>query len=132
MVAQRGAFGKVSRSIEPAEGVDPADPRYRAAILQHFLARWIRDALGIRGVTPAEFLASVPDAPGLSVDRQRRVLRGETTATYTDLAFWAGHFPFIARQMSAYLASWADADSPQKPDVAPQATARAQARPPLR
>lgn len=99
-------------------------------MLQHFLARFVEEELKVRDLSLPAFLDSVDDAPGLSPDRQRRVLRGETSATYADLAFWSGHFPTIAPKLAAYIESWATPPvvpaEPETPKVP------ATSRPPMR
>ncbi|KJQ52525.1 hypothetical protein RS85_03415 [Microbacterium sp. SA39] len=100
------AFGRVSAPLPPAQGFDKLDHRYRAAMIQHKLADMIHDALRLRGQTLPQFLAAAPPIPGLSPDRQRRMLRGETAAQFADLAFWASVFPKIATDIAEYIGSW--------------------------
>lgn len=98
-VAQRSAFGKVAVNLQPAAGVAPEDILFRAAIMQHRLAYLVTEQLRLRDTKLTTYLKRVPYAPGLSPDRQLRLLRGETSATYADLMFWAGEFSRVAEAM---------------------------------
>ena len=49
----------------------------------------------------------------LCADRLRRLLRGETSATFADLTFWAEEHPPAANEVSRYLTHLT-----QKPDSA--------------
>lgn len=106
VVAVPSAFGRVRDAIPPAEGVDARDHRYRAAMIQHLLAHMVHDGLRMRGVTLPQFLATVSDIPGLSPDRMRRMLRGETGAQFADLAFWSSVFPKLPLAAAQYVQSW--------------------------
>lgn len=107
VVSVPSAFGRVRDAIPPAEGIDARDHRYRAAMVQHLIADMVHDGLRMRGVTLPQFLASVPDTRGLSPDRMRRMLRGETGAQFADLAFWSTVFPKVAVAVAKYIDSWA-------------------------
>lgn len=100
------AFGRVGRSLQPADGVSVRDHRYRAAMVQHIIANMVLDGIRLRGETLPQFLAKAPDLPGLSPDRQRRLLRGETGAQFADLAFWSAVFPTISTAVAEYMQSW--------------------------
>ncbi|MFD4957749.1 hypothetical protein [Microbacterium sp. NPDC058389] len=132
VVSPRSAFGDVSQTLAPVDGVEPTDHRYRGALLQHRLANLVREELRISGTSLPAFLDQIGDLPGLSKDRQRRMLRGESSATYADLAFWAGHFPRIAAQLAAYLASWAEPTVTAVPASKAPPTVLRRARPPMR
>lgn len=106
LVKNRSAFGKVSSLLEPADGVDPEGPRYRAAMLQHILANAAREATSWRGTSVAAHIASAEGRDGLSADRQQRLMRGETMAQYADIAYWASHFPSVATALTLYMQSW--------------------------
>ncbi len=106
VVAVPSAFGRVRNLLPPAEGVDVRDHRYRAAMVQHLVADMIHDGLRLRGETLPQFLERAPGLPGLSADRQRRMLRGETGAQFADLAFWASVFPTVAVAVARYIESW--------------------------
>lgn len=106
VVANPAAFGRVRNLLDPMEGVSKRDHRYRAAMLQHQVADMVRDGLRLRGETLPQFLAKAPDLPGLSPDRQRRMLRGETGAQLADLSFWAAVFPTVAEAVARYVQSW--------------------------
>lgn len=106
VVSMPSAFGKVHQSISPAEGIDRRDHRYRAAMIQHLVANTVHTGLRLRGQTLPQFLSTAPDIPGLSPDRQRRMLRGETAAQFADLAFWSSVFPKVAIAVSEYMRSW--------------------------
>ena len=106
VVAVPSAFGRVRDLIPPAEGVDARDHRYRSAMIQHLIAAMIHDGLTLRGETLPQFLARVPSLPGLSSDRQRRMLRGETGAQFSDMAFWSAEFPTVAAAAIKYIESW--------------------------
>lgn len=111
VVAAPAAFGRVRNLLPPAEGVDEQDHRYRSAMVQHLIATMVHDSLLLRGVTLPQFLAAGPELPGLSPDRQRRVLRGETAAQFADLAYWSSAFPAVVWITSAYIDSWVRAPS---------------------
>lgn len=100
------AFGRVRNLLPPADGIDANDHRYRSAMVQHLIADMIHDGLRLRGQTLPQFLSTAPDVPGLSPDRQRRMLRGETGAQFADLAFWAAEFPTVAIAVAKYIQSW--------------------------
>ncbi|WP_404474150.1 hypothetical protein [Microbacterium aerolatum] len=76
-------------------------------MVQHLVADMVHDGLRLRGQTLPQFLATAPDVPGLSPDRQRRMLRGETGAQFADLAFWSSVFPKVAVAVAEYIHSWA-------------------------
>ncbi|WP_141677882.1 hypothetical protein [Microbacterium oleivorans] len=75
-------------------------------MVQHLVADMIHDGLRLRGETLPQFLERAPGLPGLSADRQRRMLRGETGAQFADLAFWASVFPTVAVAVARYIESW--------------------------
>lgn len=106
VVAIPSAFGRVRALLPPADGVDASDHRYRSAMVQHLIADMVHDGLRLRGVTLPQFLDAAPDLPGLSPDRQRRLLRGETGAQFADLAFWASEFPAITTAVARYMETW--------------------------
>ena len=106
VVATPSAFGRVRNLLPPADGIDVRDHRYRSAMVQHLIADMIHDGLRLRGQTLPQFLSTTPDLPGLSPDRQRRMLRGETGAQFADLAFWSVVFPTVAGAVAAYIQSW--------------------------
>lgn len=103
ILASPSAFGTANGDIAPAEGVEASDHRYRSAMVQHRIARNVESGLSIRGTSLPRFLEDFEGVPGLSLDRQRRVLRGETTATFADLTFWASHFPLVGLYVAQYL-----------------------------
>lgn len=103
VLASPSAFGKAIGDIAPADGVATSDHRYRSAMIQHRISRIVASGLSILETSLPSFLADFPDVPGLSVDRQRRVLRGHTTATFADLTFWASHFPLVGLHVAQYL-----------------------------
>lgn len=106
VVAIPSAFGRVRSELPPADGFSARDHRYRAAMIQHLVADMVHDGLRLRGETLPQFLAKAPNLPGLSPDRQRRMLRGETGAQFADLAFWASVFPKVAIAVAEYIGSW--------------------------
>ncbi|MCU4673737.1 hypothetical protein ACFQRL_14175 [Microbacterium fluvii] len=103
MLNNPGAFGSVAGDVPPAEGIDVTDHRYRSAIIQHRIARNVQDGLRYADKSLPRFLGDFDGQAGLSLDRQRRVLRGETSATFADLTFWAAHFPYVAYYVDDYL-----------------------------
>lgn len=115
VVAVPSAFGRVRKALAPADGFDARDHRYRAAMVQHLVADMVHDGLRLRGQTLPQFLATVSDVPGLSPDRQRRMLRGETGAQFADLAFWSSVFPTVAVAVGKYIDSWAGEQSAPGP-----------------
>lgn len=131
VVASPSAFGTANGDIAPAEGVSASDHRYRSAMIQHRIARNVESGLSISETSLPRFLADFEGVPGLSLDRQRRVLRGETTATFADLTFWASHFPLVAVYVAQYLeqsfSPKLSARTPRTPAPTPTRTA-----PPLR
>jgi hypothetical protein len=106
MVLRSTEFGSTQGLIRPAEGVAPQDHRYRAAMIQHILARYVNQGVRSRGLSMTTFIASVGDIPGMTADRQRRIMRGETAATFGDFAFWVAEFPKAAVEISKYFEHW--------------------------
>ena len=106
---QMTAFSRVSGPVDSADGVDPADVRYHAALLQHTTARAVREALARDGKTLGQVLATVSDSEqrGLSKDRIERKLRGEVGMQIADLAFFVQQFPEIAETIAAHILAWA-------------------------
>ncbi|MGA7147187.1 MAG: hypothetical protein WBX17_01705 [Microbacterium sp.] len=131
MVASATAFGVMNGDIPPADGVDAADHRYRSAVIQHRIARNVHSGLAYRERTLPRFLQDFDGVPGLSLDRQRRVLRGETSATFADLTFWASHFRLVAVNVARYLEVFS-APKPADRDLATATPKPAPATPPLR
>lgn len=111
LFAQKAAFGKVQASPKPANGVAKSDHRYRAALLQHVLAREVRDALNNEGMLLADWLEPFEETPGLSAARMGRILRGTTQATLGDIGFWTGEFPEIAKKLAIQIASMGNPDA---------------------
>jgi len=109
MVEQKDAFGHVAGLLKPAAGIESSDHRYRAAMVQHVMARKIREGLKLRGQKVTTFVEELGDVPGASADRVRRLLRGETSATFADLAFWATEFPVVTKEVMRYLEHWTKA-----------------------
>lgn len=131
VVASPSAFGTANGDIPPAEGVAATDHRYRSAMIQHRIARNVESGLSVSETSLPRFLANFEGVPGLSLDRQRRVLRGETTATFADLTFWASHLPLVGLYVAQYLeqafSPKSSAKTPRTPVPTPARTA-----PPLR
>lgn len=107
VVSAPSAFGRVSTPIPPAEGFDQRDHQYRAAMVQHTMARIIHNALLISEQSLPQFLAGLTHVRGMSPDRVRRMLRGETAAQLADIAFWSAQFPQVALELAVYVRSWA-------------------------
>lgn len=103
LLASPTAFGKVDGDIRPAEGIAASDHRYRSALIQHRISRNVEAALSYSATSLPRFLKEFEGVPGLSLDRQRRVMRGETSATFADLTFWASHFPVVGLFVAQYL-----------------------------
>ena len=124
VVAQPRAFGKAASLLTPADGVDPSDPRFRAANLQHVLVRAVSDELVMRDLGTAADFQKDDRSPGLSPDRVRRVFRGETAAQLADIAYWATLFPEVGEAVAQHLSTWrgggiasGDSDSPGAPGM---------------
>lgn len=106
VVSQPKAFGKVRGLLTPAEGVDVADARFRAANLQHVLANAVAEQLLLRDLGPAADYNALRRPNGLSADRVRRVFRGETAAQLADITYWATQFPEVGKAVADYIATW--------------------------
>jgi hypothetical protein len=91
LVAEPKQFGKTSLSLTPAVAVDPDDPRFLAAQLQHRVANSAREAMLARGHSLESYATSM-QAPGMAYDRLVRIQRGETLMQLADLVNWAQHF----------------------------------------
>ncbi|WP_206348586.1 hypothetical protein [Leucobacter sp. CX169] len=78
-------FGSIKAHLRPAEGVSIADPRFQAALMQHLLANEVREYLGSHQRDVAWFASPEAGHPGVSVDRMRRMLRGETMMQVADM-----------------------------------------------
>ena len=78
-------FGSISVHLNPAEGVSESDPRFQSAQLQHLLANEVREFLGVHRLDVAWLASTDAGHPGVSVDRMRRMLRGETMMQITDM-----------------------------------------------
>lgn len=108
MCAQPKAFGVAAGALEPAHGLDVADERYRAAMLQHVMAVTARgELLKSQGITPATFVARF-GRRGLGADRVRRIFRGETMAQLTDVVFWTTHIPAVGLAISEWIGTPAE------------------------
>lgn len=134
VVRERGAFGKVSGLLEPADGIDPEGHRYRAAMMQHLLANTVREYLMYRDSSVPKHFEKAEGAEGFSADRQQRMMRGETMAQYADIAYWSAESPRVATVLAQYIASFVPAPDPPPSTQAapPQAMARSRAQPPVR
>lgn len=117
MLKEKAAFGSVGSLPAPAEGISTEDHRYRAALVQHVLANQVRSCLKLSGSSVHEYVADFQDVPGMSGERVLRVLRGETTATYADLAFWCREFPQIIPHVTGAIGSWVPKHSPKPEQV---------------
>jgi hypothetical protein len=96
-------FGKTSLPLDPAEGVDQGDPRFRAASLQHVVANLVREMLLGRDSNLNEFVAKQPNTTSsLGYDRLVRIQRGETMMQLADLLYWSSIFPAIAAALADY------------------------------
>lgn len=91
--------------LTPADGVRDDDPRFRAANLQHVLANAVNEQLLLRDAGPASDYPR-ESVTGLSADRIRRVFRGETAATMTDITYWTGEFPEVGEALTDYVRTW--------------------------
>lgn len=110
LVATPKAFGWNSEMLPPPLGIDPRGHDYRAAILQHYLARRVREWLKSNSLSVTTFAPTVAHVPGMSADRLRRMLRGETAATFADFTFWVEKNPQIASSVKGLLEAWATED----------------------
>ncbi|MCR2813031.1 hypothetical protein [Microbacterium sp. zg.Y1084] len=106
MIKDKHAFGRSQMSLDPAEGVDEEDHRYRSAILQHRIATTARDLIQVRYGSIERFAEAHHHIPGMSLDRIRRMLRGETTITFADFALFAVELPFVAKTASRVIETW--------------------------
>ena len=96
-------FGKTSLPLDPAEGVDQVDSRFRAASLQHVIANLVREILLGWDSNLNEFVTKQPNAmPGLGYDRLVRIQRGETMMQLADLFYWSSTFPSVAAVLAEY------------------------------
>lgn len=137
MISSPSAFGSVPGDVPPADGIVVTDHRYRAAIIQHRIARSVHAYLRYSEKSLPRFLADFDGVPGLSLDRQRRMLRGETSASFADLTFWAGEWVGVAHEVMGYLEGFRPqgvrATAPAETPAAPaKMTVAPAARPPLR
>jgi len=100
------------------------------------LANQVRSRLRLTGTDVHRYVSDFRDVPGMSADRVMRVLRGETTATYADLAFWCRQFPEITTSITDVISSWVPKVRPAVEVAAPEPTravSRIQPqRPPMR
>lgn len=127
VVAQPKAFGLAPGPLEPAHDVDTTSERYRAAMLQHVMAVAVRsELLKAEGVSPATFVSRFRDR-GLSADRVRRILRGETMAQLTDVMFWMSQLPGVAVAISEQTAEWFDTTANSALSNGPERTSAAAA-----
>jgi len=116
LAASPRQFGKTGADLKPIDGVNPEDPKFRAAQLQHRVSNAIREALLDRRLSLQRYLDSLarasvagegqqPEAstqadaglgpirpPGMSYDRTVRILRGETLMQLADVVHWAAAF----------------------------------------
>lgn len=99
-VAIPGKFGKQRAPLGARVGVNSQDPRFLAASAQHQLSFLLQEHLRREGRS-VTWLAS-PEAghPGASVDRVRRMLRGETLMQLADVVL-------ITRLVPGAMEVWA-------------------------
>jgi hypothetical protein len=98
MVLMPKAFGRSSGPMPPALDVDPLDPRFRAAQLQHRIANAVREEVLEQGSSLEQFLSSMdPVPPGMSYDRVIRIQRGETLMQLADVVTWASAFERVRK-----------------------------------
>lgn len=104
LVTQPKQFGKTRLDLEPAAGVDPADPRFVAAQLHHHVANAAREAILARGHSLDSYTTKL-QAPGMTYDRLVRMQRGETLMQLADLMNWTQHFENVRTLLNEY---WTD------------------------
>lgn len=98
---EAGSFGKSTRNLEPAEGVDAATAQFAAAQLQHRVSYLIRDELRRTHRTLQSVLTELGQRS--SLNRHERILRGETMMQLSDLSMWVRVFPPVAIFMTKWF-----------------------------
>ncbi|ANG84643.1 hypothetical protein [Microbacterium aurantiacum] len=106
-----GGFGVLPGAIPPAADLTTSDLRYQGAVLQHAFARRVRLELVSAGKKVSSFVRDFEGDRNLDAARVRRVLRGATSATIEDFAFWGAQFPGVWRDLGLVPQQIADLDA---------------------
>ena len=112
LVSRQQLFGKTAERLEPAEGVLLSDPRFRAALIQHYVSNAVREALLAKGQSLREYTDSLIDTDALSYERLRKIQSGHSTMMLADFFHWGAHFPavhsLLAREQFGYVSQYED------------------------
>jgi len=103
-------FGQTAERLDPPENILRADPRFRAAQIQHLVANAVREALLAREQSLLDFTKSLTDTDAMSYERLRKIQSGRITMQLADLFAWGSHFPSVQRFLAAESFFWIDPD----------------------
>lgn len=89
-----GSFGQVSAEIPPRIGVSAENPHYQGALLQHRCVNLAREHIALRYRGDIQrFVEEEFSKGGVTVDRMRRIMRGETQMLLADLLMLISRIP---------------------------------------
>ncbi|HEU0256449.1 MAG TPA: hypothetical protein VFQ96_01265 [Microbacteriaceae bacterium] len=89
-------FGQNGDPLEPADDVDPADPRFIAANLQHWVANSVREGVLLGRTNLATMLTSLTTtSPEMGYDRVLSTLRGYELMQLHDLVTWSTKYDSV-------------------------------------
>jgi len=89
-------FGRWGKPMRAAAGIDPADARFIAANLQHWVANAIREEVLMRRTNLATLLPTLAvTSPEMTLDRVSRLQHGDEPMRLADLLVWARTFDAV-------------------------------------
>ena len=98
IVSNSKEFGKSSLNVLPAAGIEPEDPRFLAANLQHRISNAIREETLRTGANLQSLLEGFAlESPGMSYDRVVRIQRGETLMQLADVLAWSARYASVRK-----------------------------------
>lgn len=112
LVDRPDMFGRWGKPMRAAAGIDPADARFIAANLQHWVANAIREEIAMELSNLATLLPTLdPTSPEMTFDHIAQMRRGEIPMTLTDLLVWSRRFPAVRDIVTSTLTDRPHANS---------------------
>jgi len=104
LVDRPDMFGLWGKPMRPAEGVDPADARFIAANLQHWIANAVREEVLMRRSNLATLLPTLTTTSAeFTFDRVSRLQHGDEPFTLADLLIWSTRFESVRNMLTSSL-----------------------------